>query len=68
MKQDQVQIGGRYLTYIGQTLAPVVVVSRVEGDPSSLFSRRVTFVVRRFDKSSEREPIDRSRFFPSLPY
>jgi len=28
MKQAEVKIGGVYLTYIGQTLAPVVVVAR----------------------------------------
>jgi hypothetical protein len=60
MKQADIQIGGRYLTYIGQSLCPVVVVRLA--DPG-YFDKRSRFVVRR---ENETTPLPKSRTAAAL--
>ena len=54
MKTKDIVVGSTYLTYIGQTLSRVVVVSVVEGREDAFFSsgRRTRFRVRRQSEST----------------
>lgn len=53
MKNAEVQINGRYFTYIGEALCPVIVVRLVPGNPNSLFGKRTSYVVRREGESKD---------------
>ena len=63
MKQSEIQVGGHYLTRIGQELAHVVVVSMRES--GSLFSKRVQtrFIVRRHNEAT---PLPKARSAAAL--
>lgn len=65
MKQSEIQIGGVYLTYIGEELAPVEVISiKTSGN---LFSKRTLtrYVVRRVGES---KPLPKARSAAALRF
>lgn len=53
MKQEDIEVGKTYLTRVGEFMARVVVIARVDGDSKSpiVSKRRTKFRVRRVDKN-----------------